>query len=298
MRILRKPATAAAVLTTTLTAACATLSTSLDDAAAPIAAPAGLVTYGGFTGPESAVYDAAYDRYIVTNVGVFGGPGDGYITTLTPEGAVIERAWIASSEDAPLDNPLGSAIHDSKLYVADGASVRIFDLDTAAPLDVLTVERSTGFNDIAIAEDGTIYATETGQNDPATWNIHRIAPDGTSSVFASGAVLAQPNGIEIDAAGDIVVVGLGATDINVFSPAGLLIRTIALPVNGNDGLVVLDDGYIVSSIYTGDVMRAHADGSVETLTHADAAASIALDTSRNRLIIPQLLVHSVTLLDL
>ena len=61
----------------------------------------------------------------------------------------------------------------------------------------------------------------------------------------------------------------------------------------------MDDGYIVSSVFTGAITWAGKDGVVETLAEGiDAAASITLDPTRNRVVIPQLLVQSITLLDL
>ena len=289
-----KLATIAAVSALALTAACATTPGMVDDAALD-----GPVTFGGFIGPESAVYDAARDRYLVTNVGQFGPGNDGYISAINPDGSVIERMWIAGGDDQALSNPLGSAIFGGSLYVADGPNVRLFDLETGAQTSVLTVEGSSGFNDLAIAEDGTVYATQTGTEDASTWAIYRITSEGSASVFAEGEALGRPNGIEMDGDGNIVTVGLGSTTLTVFNPGGDIVDTIELPVAGNDGLIVMDDGYIVSSVFTGAIVWAGKDGATEMLAEGvQSAASITLDPTRNRVVIPQLLVQSLTLLDL
>ena len=42
------------------------------------------------------------------------------------------------------------------------AVMRRFNMQTGAPAGEIRVEKSTGFNDIEVADDGTIYATQTG----------------------------------------------------------------------------------------------------------------------------------------
>ena len=115
-------------------------------------------------------------------------------------------------------------------------------MQTGAPAGEFRVDRSTGFNDIEVADDGTIYATQTGaggQNpDPATWQVWKIAPDGTASIFVQGAPLRQPNGIAFDPQGNIVVVNIGNTEVLTFSTRGQLLKTENAVQAGNDGLVI------------------------------------------------------------
>jgi len=84
--------------------------------------------------------------------------------------------------------------------------IRRFDMQTGAPAGEIRVEGSPWINDIEVAPGGTIYATQTGDlgdnPDPATWQVWRIAPDGTASVFVQGAPLHQPNGIAFDPEGN------------------------------------------------------------------------------------------------
>ena len=98
-----------------------------------------------------------------------------------------------------------------------------------APAGEIRVERSTGFNDIEVADDGTIYATQTGAGgqtpDAATWQVWKITPDGTASIFVQGAPLRQPNGIALDPQGNIVVVNIGNDEVLTFSPDAKLLKT-------------------------------------------------------------------------
>ena len=126
------------------------------------------------------------------------------------------------------------------------AVIRRFNMQTGAPAGEIRVERSTWFNDIEVADDGTIYATQTGDGgekpDPATWQVWKITPDGTASIFVQGAPLRQPNGVAFDPQGNIVVVNIGNDEVLTFSPTGRLLKTEHAAQAGNDGLVIMPDG--------------------------------------------------------
>src|SRR4029434_10603766 len=122
------------------------------------------------------------------------------------------------------------------------------------------VERSAWFNDIEVADDGTVYATQTGDRgdnpDPTTWQVWKIAPNGTASIFAQGAPLLQPNGIALDRQGNIVVVNIGNDAVVTFSPAGQVVKAEQPAQAGNDGLVIMPDGTkYVSSVLNGGLTR-------------------------------------------
>ena len=78
--------------------------------------------------------------------------------------------------------------------------------------------------------------------DPATWQVWKVAPDGTASIFVQGAPLRQPNGVALDPRGNVVVVNIGNDEVLTFSPAGQLLRTERAAQAGNDGLVIMPDG--------------------------------------------------------
>ena len=126
------------------------------------------------------------------------------------------------------------------------AVIRKFNLQTGAPAGEVRVERSPWLNDIAVAGDGTIYATNTGVGgatpDPATWQVWKITPRGVASVFVQGPPLKQPNGIALDGQGNIVVVNIGTSDVLTFAPDAKLLKTETAAQAGNDGLVIMPDG--------------------------------------------------------
>ncbi len=237
---------------------------------------------------------------------------DAWISFLDHDGSVHTARWTGvqgpnqrASLTPPLvlNEPFGSDIANGRLYVADrdggtGANdpsvavVRWFDLRTGAPAGEVRVEQSTWFNDIEVASDGTIYATQTGQGgasaDPSSWQVWKIAPDGTASIFVQGAPLRQPNGVALDAQGNVVVVNIGNADVLTFSPAGRLLKTETAAQGGNDGLVILPDGTkYVSSVIEGGVSRIRPGRPAELIArNIPSAASMCYDSGANQLVIP------------
>jgi len=163
---------------------------------------------------------------------------------------------------------------------------------TGAPAGEIRVERSAWFNDIEIADDGTIYATQSGDRsanpDPTTWQIWKITPDGTASIFVQGAPLRIPNGVALDQQGNIVVVNMGNPEVLTFSRAGLLLKTENAAQAGSDGLVIMRDGTkYVSSVINGGVSRIRPGKPAELIArNIPSAASMCYDAGANQLVIP------------
>jgi sugar lactone lactonase YvrE len=137
-----------------------------------------------------------------------------------------------------------------------------------------------------------VYATQTGDRgdnpDPATWQVWRIAPDGSASIFVLGAPLRQPNGVAFDPRGNIVVVNVGNADVLTFSRTGQLVKTEQAAQAGNDGLVIMSDGTkYVSSVLEGGVSRIRAGRPAELIArNIPNAASMCYDAGANQLVIP------------
>lgn len=282
----------AALAAISLTAACATATMG-----GPMS-DGGLKTFGGFVGPESASYDAATDSYLIGDAGGFGPGNDGFIARMAPDGSILDLKWVEGSDENPLGNALGTAIHAGAIYVCDGDTVRMFDLATAAQTGHVTIEGATFLNDLAVAEDGTFYVSNTGQGEQAI--VYRVTPGGAVSEFLHGDAIAQPNGVDMDADGNVVLVGLGFAGIKVFSPAdGSLVASYDLPESGIDGIITLADSFIVSATTSGTIYELDkATGAVTTLAEdIPSAASITYDPKRNRIVIPQLRANQVTFLE-
>jgi hypothetical protein len=270
--------------------------------------------YGAVYSAESCSYDAGRGVIVVPNRGVPQNvqTNNAWVSFINHDGSVHTARWIGVQNPADrgnltpplvLNEPYGSDIANGMLYVADRdggttatepsvAVIRRFDMRTGAPAGEIRVERSAWFNDIEVADDGTIYATQTGDRsenpDPATWQVWKIAPDGTASIFVQGAPLRQPNGIAFDPQGNIVVVNVGNAEVLTFSPTGRLVKTENAAQAGSDGLVIMPDGTkYVSSVVNGGVSRIRAGKPGELIArNIPSAASMCYDAGANQLVIP------------
>lgn len=270
--------------------------------------------YGSIYSAESCSYDAGRGVIVVPNRGVPQNvqTNNAWVSLLNHDGSVHTARWIGVQNPADrgnltpplvLNEPFGSDIARGTLYLADRdggttanepsvAVIRRFNMKDGAPAGEIRVERSAWFNDIEVADDGTIYATQTGDRsdkpDPATWQVWKIAPDGTASIFVQGAPLRQPNGIAFDPQGNIVVVNVANDEILTFSPTGQLVTTERAAQGGNDGLVIMSDGTkYVSSVLNGGVSRIRAGKPAELIArNIPSAASMCYDAKANQLVIP------------
>jgi hypothetical protein len=270
--------------------------------------------YGAIYSAESCSYDPVRNLIVVPNRGVGQDvqTNNGWVSFINHDGSVHTARWIGIQTPAQratmtpplvLNEPSGSDIANGMFYVSDRdggtsssdplvAVIRRFNMTTGAPAGEVRVPRSTGFNDIEVADDGTIYATQTGTGgqtpDPASWQVWKITRDGTASIFIQGAPLRQPNGIAFDQQGNIVVINIGNNEVLTFSPTAQLIRTETAVQAGNDGLVVLADGTkYVSSVQNGGVSRIRPGRPAELIAqNIPNPASMCYDAGANQLVIP------------
>ena len=270
--------------------------------------------YGAIYSAESCSYDPERGVIVVPNRGVPQNVqvNNAWVSFINHDGSVHTARWIGVQGAADrgnltpplvLNEPLGSDIANGMLYVADRdggttpndpsvAVIRRFNLKTGAPAGESRVERSTGFNDIEVADDGTIYATQTGDRsanpDATTWQVWKISPDGSASIFVQGAPLRQPNGIAFDPQGNIVVVNIGDNAVVTFSRAGQLLKTENAVQAGNDGLVIMTDGTkYISSVINGGVSRIRPGKPAELIArNIPSAASMCYDAGAKQLVIP------------
>ncbi len=254
--------------------------------------------YGAIVSAESCSWDATRKLIVVTNRGAEQkeAPNDGFVSLLNPDGTVHTPRWIGNTRDGlVLNQPFGSDIRNGKLYVADSdgdtadgaprvSVIRMFDMATGAPAGEVRVPDSPWFNDIAVAADGTVYATQT----VGTGRVYKITHDGEASVLIEGEPLALPNGIVLDNDGNIVVVNINTTAVLTFAPDGKLLKTEQAVQPGNDGIVIMADGTkYVSSVRRGGLSRIRPGKPPALIANGiPNGASMCLDPSRNQLVIP------------
>jgi hypothetical protein len=268
--------------------------------------------FGAIYSVESCSYDPDRDLIVAPSRGVAQSvrTNDSWIAFINHDGSVHTPRWIGIQNSGDqrnnlttplvLNEPLGSDVADGILYLADRnggtpdpanpaqnlpqtAAIAMFNMATGEPagrwdLDV------PAFNDIEVADDGTIYATVSGN----MGLIYKVTAEGEASVFVpNGEPLNSPNGIAIDPDGNIVNVGGGDT-VFTWSPEGTLLNTEHAAQPGNDGLVIMADGAkFVSSVQNGGIsMIRPGEAAVLIAERIPSAASMCYDAGANQLVVP------------
>jgi sugar lactone lactonase YvrE len=234
--------------------------------------------------PESIAYDP---KRRVLYVSRFEADG---IARLSLDGRTVVPDWCTN-----VKRPTGLKVHRDRLYVVDRSGVVEIDLETAAILRRTPVAGAAFANDLAIAEDGTIYVTDCFKN-----TIHRIR-DGRSEVWIDRPEVAQPNGILAEA-GRLLVGVTADCAIKAVDFATKRITTFArISAGANmDGLVSDGaDGYLFSDYY-GRLYHADAAGQLQLLLDRRSPRQFIADfeyvPSEHLLIIPSLYDQRITAL--
>lgn len=250
----------------------------------------------GLIGSECVRYDAAADRYIVSNLN---GSDPGFVSVVTPDGTVEKLKWIDGTANG-LADPLGLFVSGDRIYLADVGTVRIYDRRTGTPVAAIPVPGAQRLNDLAVTADGTIYVTDSARADqPGA--IYRISPQGKVVEWAArNDALEKPNGIAVMPDGTIVHGGRGVN--LVFRDAsGRILRERTLPTGRIDGIVALADGGLLVASQEGHAVYhvAPNNGAItQVAKDIEVPAAIGYDSKRNRLIVPQIKAASLTFVDL
>ncbi|KYF84004.1 hypothetical protein BE11_16425, partial [Sorangium cellulosum] len=268
-----------------------------------------VATYTGFARPESVLYDADNDRYLVSNVN--GNPHDrdnnGFISVLSPDGQVTNLKWIEGGRNkVKLDAPTGSAIVNGVLYVADLTTVRMFDLATGAPKGEIPIPGTTLLNDVAAAPDGRVYVSDSGFKIGATGNLEATSSDavyvvekGKARALAKSTGLRMPNGLAWTDNG-LVVCSSGAPEVFRLDEKGARQDlTTTAPGGRLDGLVSVGDSLLVTSHEASAVLRGKLGGTFEVaIPEQKTPTDIGYDTKRGRVLVPHVMVDTVDVYEL
>ena len=269
-----------------------------------------LLKYTGvFASPESVLYDAAADRYLVSNIN--GKPtdvdGNGYILELSPDGRVTNPKLIAGGVNkANLDAPKGLAIVGAELWVADITFVRRFDLKSGAQRGEIKLPGASFANDVVAAPNGGAYVSDSGLSMGAlgfeptgTDQVFFIDKAGKVKVIAKSKELGGPNGLAIGMAGALLVNTFGKDEVYRLTEAGKREEITKIPGEQLDGLLLVGDTLLVSSWKAETVYRGKFGGSFEPMiSKVKGPGDLGYDSKRNRLLVPRFLEDRVEVYDL
>jgi len=265
----------------------------------------------GLQTPESVLYDAVADVYLVSNINGSAVEKDdnGFISRISPEGTVTALKWIdGAAADVTLNAPKGLGLKGDTLFVADIDAVRLFNRATGAPLGSRPVPGATFLNDVAVGPDGTVYVTDSGLKAGAqgfaptgTDAVYRFDGSGRAVAVAKDTSLGRPNGVLADSTG-LVVVTFGSGAVYSLDASGKRSDLPKPPAGSLDGVVRLADGSLLVSSWDGKaVYRLAATAGAAWTTVADSVespADIGYDAKRQRLLIPLFTPSEVRILPL
>jgi hypothetical protein len=256
----------------------------------------------GLETPESVLYDAENDRYLISNIN--GKPltvdNNGYIATMAPDGDVVEKWIVGGANKVTLNAPKGMAISGGVLYVADITTVRKFDLKTGAAKGEVKIAGATFLNDVATGPDENIYVSDSGlkagnpdfepTGTDAVYKIDTKAKVAKAVKVAKDKSLERPNGLLVSDKG-IWVAPFGSSTIYMLDAKGVKGATSQLPGGGLDGILDTGKAVLVSSWEKSTVYAAPTGGDTLTFTplveNVSSPADIGYDSKRNRLLIPR-----------
>ena len=253
----------------------------------------------GLTNSECIRYDATNDRYIISNLSTRGPENNGYISLMSPDGAITNLKFIEGGKNGVnLIDPLGIYIRNGMIWVADITHMRKFDLQTGAPRGEVLLPGANRPNDIYVTADGTAFISDNGGQ---VGTVIKVSPSGQVSLLQPrDDVMEKPNGVAVMPDGNVVHGGRGV-NISFRDPVtGRLIREKTLPTGQFDALVPLADGSILAASQIGkNIYKVSPTGEVtEVAKEISVPAAIGYDTKRNRLLIPQITAGSITMVDL
>lgn len=246
--------------------------------------------------PESAHVDPITGNIFVSSVA--GEPdkadGRGWISLIDSNGKVLDAQWYKG-----LNAPKGLRTHAGMLWVADINTIYGIEIATKTQRIKTTIPGAKFLNDVAVADDGTVFVSDTLNS-----KIYELK-NGRVTTFKDGKDIESPNGLLVR--GDkLIVAAWGKTTDFKNKTSGRLFsldlktkKKTAIttkPLGNLDGLEMATTGnFIVSDWAAGKVFTVTPQGlSTEIITGLGGAADLGLVPSTQVIIVPRMMENKVT----
>lgn len=243
-----------------------------------------------FNTPEAVRYNAEENVIYVMNMGVKPDSekdGDGTISTISTDGEVIDMEWVVG-----LNSPKGANFQNGKLYVADIDELVKVDMESRSIEAKYPSIDPKFLNDADVDSNGDVYFTDTGSD-----QIMKLANEEVS-IWKKIEGL-NPNGVFIEE-NRILIISYGLGEFYAFDKATGEQELLATGIAGGDGIVAIDEGYIIST-WPGEIYfvpnSQRGGAATKILDTKEAglnAADITLVPNKNLLIVPTFLGNSIS----
>ena len=263
----------------------------------------------GFYSPEAVRYDPDQDVYFISNMLGFGSDKDGAGYIVRVDASELGRMQIFAQggrNGVTLNAPKGMALQGDTLWVNDIDVVRGFDRRSGASVATIDL-RDHGavlLNDIAIGPDGTLRITDSGiimsskgVLHPGGDKVFVVGAGRAVTIAAQGEHLGRPNGIIWDNAGKRwLVVSFDPFKSELYSLRdGDSTRTVIGGGKGKfDGVEIAPNGGVLVSSWSDSSIHLFAKGSDRRIIKGLVTpADMAIDTRRNRVAVPLVMLNRV-----
>lgn len=239
-----------------------------------------------YNNPESVVYDAANDRYLVSN------KGDGKIIAVDKE----ENQTLFNTDQASIR---GLHILGDKVFAGCDAGVAAFNLADGTRAFIVDIPERALLNDVTSDSDGILYVSDSSGH-----QIFKVNPsDQTYTILATG--IFGTNGLWYDSIEDRLFTttagstpSISAVDIN----DGTVTQLVVTPHQSLDGITEDNEGNIYYSSWQAGAVykydRAFSQDPVLVSSGHAGPADIGYNLIDNVLAIPEFLDHEVIFLDM
>lgn len=236
--------------------------------------------------PESVVYDKKRAVLYYSNFDPKGSKKNypsGYISKVDMEGNIVESMFIDS-----LNSPTGICLQNDVLYITERDGLSCYSISSKKLIGKYAYPHGMKFaNDIAVAEDGNVYITNTDTKSGIV-DIY-ILQNNHIEPWLSSEQLSQLNGILYDN-GYLIVGNSGKNLLQKINIETKEIQTITCLGSGViDGIQKDENGNYLVSLWRGELLRITESGDVACLLRSDNTFNIAdfeYVSEREELIIP------------
>lgn len=194
-----------------------------------------------FASPESVLYDNASGFIYVSSINGNSGDKDsnGFISRLHTDGSVRDLHWVNG-----LHAPKGMAVYKDRLYVADIDHLVEMDIHTGEVVRRYTSPEAVFLNDVAAADDGTVYVSDSRAN-----RVFRLK-DGKLELWLTHPDFSKTNGLLVRGR----YLYIGSMVIHRVSRNNKRMKVIQKDCEGIDGLVENEKGELIFSNWFGRIV--------------------------------------------
>ncbi len=241
----------------------------------------------GLDSPESIIPSQDGKKFYVSNVNgeAADKDGNGYISTISRSGELLEKNWVMD-----LDGPKGMALLGNILYVSDIDTLIAIDTHSGQIVKRIPVDGAGFLNDVHV------MGNEVLVSDSANARIYLYDHANSEiSIWLQDALLGGVNGLHQEG-DEFYITTMGTAKLLKLDLKTKQLTTVAEGLKNSDGIGYLNgNGYLISS-WPGEIYHVSREGEVKSLLNTREQEIYANDIyfEKDRLYVPNWKPGTVT----